>query len=127
MPVRPTFTSGQVFTAAEANTLALPLIALNAQTGTTYTVALTDVGKLVTITNGSPITLTIPTNATVAFAIGDQINIAQFGAGVITIAGAVGVTVRSNGSKLKTNGQYAVATVVKIGTDEWLALGNLVP
>jgi hypothetical protein len=126
MPVRPSFTAGQVFTASEANTLALPLIALNAQTGTTYTIVLTDVGKLVTISNAGSITLTIPLNATTAFAVGDQINVAQLGAGVITIAGAVGVTLRSQGSKLKTNGQYSVATMVKIGTDEWLVLGNLV-
>jgi len=126
MPVRPSFTAGQVFTSAQANTLANSLVALNAQTGTTYTLALTDVGKLVTISNGSAITLTVPLNATAAFAIGDQINVAQLGAGVITFSPTSGVTIRSQGSKLKTNGQYSVATIVKIDTDEWLLLGNLV-
>lgn len=126
MPVRPSFIAGQVFTAEAANTLANSLVALNTQTGTTYTLALTDVGKLVTINNSSAITLTVPLNASAAFAVGDQINVAQLGAGVITFSPTAGVTIRSQGTKLKTNGQYAVATIVKIGTDEWLLIGNLV-
>jgi hypothetical protein len=60
----------------------------------------------------------------VAFGIGTQINIMQLGAGQVTIAGA-GVTFRSSGSKLKTNGQYAVATCCKIATDTWVVVGNL--
>jgi hypothetical protein len=100
------------------------MIAINAQTGTTYTAVLADDGKLVTCDNGSAITFTIPTNSSVAFGIGTQINIMQLGAGQITIAGA-GVTFRSEGSKLKTKGQYAVATCCKIATDTWVVVGNL--
>jgi hypothetical protein len=47
----------------------------------------------------------------------------QLGAGQVTVGGA-GVTLRSNGSKLKLFGQYAAATLVKIGTDEWVLVGN---
>lgn len=118
------FTAGQVLTAAQMDAVATAMIAINAQTGTTYTAVLTDDGKLVTCDNGSAITFTIPTNASVAFGIGTQINIMQLGAGQVTIAGA-GVTFRSNGSKLKTNGQYAVATCCKIATDTWVVVGNL--
>jgi hypothetical protein len=96
---------------------------LNAQTGTTYTLALTDSGEFVTLSNASAITLTVPTNATVAFPVGTQINIVQLGAGQVTVAGA-GVTLRSSGSKLKLFGQYAAATLVKIATDEWVLIGN---
>jgi hypothetical protein len=98
-------------------------LTLNAQTGTTYTLVLTDAHKLVTLNNASPITLTIPTNASVAFETGDQVNLLQLGAGQVTIGGA-GVTLRSEGSKLKIKGQYALVTVVKINTDEWVVLGN---
>lgn len=96
---------------------------LNAQTGTTYTIALSDAHKLVTLSNASAITLTIPTNAVAAFEIGDQVNILQLGAGQVTIGGA-GVTIRSHSSKLKLIGQYAGATLIKIGTDEWVVVGN---
>ncbi len=98
-------------------------LTLNAQTGTTYTLALSDAHKLVTLSNASPITLTVPTNASVAFETGDQVNLLQLGAGQVTIGGA-GVTLRSEGSKLKIKGQYALVTVVKINTDEWVVLGN---
>ena len=125
MAVRPSFTSGEVFTAANANILASSIVALNTQAGTAYTAALTDVGKLVEFTSASAIIFTIPANATVAFAIGDQINVYQDGAGQVTITPAATVTIRSNGSKLKTIGQYAVATCIKIDTNEWIALGNL--
>jgi hypothetical protein len=86
---------------------------------------LSDDGKLITLDNGSAITLTIPPNGTVAYGIGTQLNIMQLGAGQVTIAPGAGVTLRSNGSKLKTNGQYAVATCCKIASDTWVVIGNL--
>lgn len=125
MAVRESFTVGQVLTAAECTNLAIAMIALNAQTGTSYTTALSDDGKLITLDNGSAITLTIPPNGTVAYGIGTQLNIMQLGAGQVTIAAGAGVTLRSNGSKLKTNGQYAVATCCKIASDTWVVIGNL--
>jgi len=126
MAVRETFTVGQILTAAECTNLATAMIALNAQTNTSYTVALSDDGKLITCDAGaSNVTLTIPPNGTVAFGIGTQINIMQLGTGQVTISPGAGVTIRSAGSKLKTKEQYAVATVVKIASDTWVAVGNL--
>lgn len=102
------------------------MIALNAQTGTSYTAVLADDGKLVTLNNAAAITFTVPLNSSVAFGIGTQINLMQLGAGQVTITPATaGVTIRSGGSKLKTKEQYAVATIVKIDTDIWVAVGNL--
>jgi hypothetical protein len=98
-------------------------LTLNAQTGTTYTLVLTDSAKFVTLSNASAITLTIPTNASVAFPIGTQVNIVQLGAGQVTVGGA-GVTLRSQGTKLKLNGIYSAGTLVKINTDEWVLVGN---
>lgn len=100
-------------------------LTLNAQTGTTYTLVLTDAHKLVTLSNASAITCTVPPNSSVAFETGDQVNLLQLGAGQVTIAAGSGVTIRSEGSKLKLKGQYAMATLVKIGSDEWVAVGNL--
>jgi hypothetical protein len=126
MATRQDFTAGQVLTAAQMDDVATAMIALNAQTGTTYTTVLGDDGKLVTCDNGSAIALTIPPSSSVNYGIGTQINIMQLGAGVVTITAGVGVTLRSQGTKLKTNGQYSVATCVKIATDTWVVVGNLV-
>ena len=125
MATRQDFTAGQVLLAAELDAVATAMIAINAQTGTTYTTVLADDGKLVTCDNASPIALTIPPASSVAYGIGTQINIMQLGAGTVTITAGAGVTLRSDGSKLKTNAQYAVATCAKIATDTWVVVGNL--
>lgn len=125
MATRQVFTASQVLTAAEQNALATAMIAINAQTGTTYTTVLTDDGKLITCSNASSIALTIPPNSSVAYGIGTQINIAQLGAGTVTITAGAGVTLNSAGAKLKTDAQYAVATCVKTDTNTWFVVGNL--
>ena len=130
-PLSEAYADGQVLTAANVNSITegvndIAFGVFNAQTGTSYTLVLTDVAKVVSLTNGSAITLTIPTNATTAFPLGTQILLYQGGAGQVTIGGA-GVTIRSQGTKLKISGQYAIAGLLKVGTDEWVAFGNLVP
>jgi hypothetical protein len=125
MATRQSFTASQVLTAAEQNALATAMIAINAQTGTTYTTVLADDGKLITCDNAASIALTIPPNSSVAYGIGTQINIMQLGAGTVTITAGAGVTLQSAGSKLKTDAQYAVATCAKIATDTWVVVGNL--
>ena len=125
MSARPVFVANTILTAAEQNILATAIVAINAQTGTTYTAVAGDVGKLITASNAAAIALTIPPSV---FAVGDQINIMQGtgGSGVVTITAGAGVTLQSNGTKLKTNGQYAVATVLCIASNTFVVLGNLV-
>ena len=111
-------------------TLTSPVInlSLNAQTGTTYTFVLSDNGKLVTASNASAQTYTIPLNSSVAYAVGAQINIIQIGAGQVTIQGAGGVTVASNGATStapKCRGQYSAATLIKVATDTWYVIGDI--
>jgi hypothetical protein len=98
-------------------------ITLNAQTGTTYTLVLADRDKLVTLSNASAITLTVPLNSSVAFATGAQVNIQQIGAGQVTVAGASGVTV--NGTGTKTRAQWSAATLLKTATDTWTLIGDI--
>ena len=124
MATREVFVAGQVLTAAEQNALATAMIAINAQTAT-YTAVLTDDGKLVTMSNASANNFTVPPNSSVAFGIGTQLNIAQLGAGQTTIVAGAGVTLNSEGNKLKLKGQYAVATCVKTDTNTWFVVGNL--
>jgi hypothetical protein len=101
------------------------LITTNRQTAS-YTLVLGDADKLVEMNVGSANNLTIPLNSSVAFATGTQILLAQYGAGQTTIVPTSGVTVRSNGGKLKLNVQYSGATLIKIGTDEWYLFGDIV-
>jgi hypothetical protein len=112
------------------STLTSPKINLgiNAQTGTTYTTVLDDNGKLVTQTNASAIATTIPLNSSVAYPVGAQINIAQMGAGQVTISGAGGVTIASTGATAtapKLRAQYSTATAVQTATDTWLIMGDI--
>jgi hypothetical protein len=104
----------------------LTSLTLNAQT-VSYTPVLADAHKLVTMNSGSALNFTIPTDASVNFQIGDQINILQLGSGVVTISAVTpGTTsIVSQGSKLKTNGQYAMATAVKVAANNWVVVGNL--
>jgi hypothetical protein len=96
----------------------------NAQTGTTYTLALSDAGKMVTLTNASAITLTIPLNSSVAFPVNTRIDLLQYGAGQVTVGGS-GVTIYSSGSKLKLTGQYSGASLWKKATDTWVLIGDI--
>jgi hypothetical protein len=98
-------------------------LTLNAQTGTTYTLVLTDNGRLVTLSNAAAITLTVPLNSSVAFATGAVVNIQQIGAGQVTVAGDAGVTVNGTGTKTRT--QWSAASLIKTATNTWTLIGDL--
>lgn len=98
-------------------------VAPNDQTGTTYTFVLADGFRLVRGSNASAITATIPPNSSVAYPLGTALQIAQQGAGQITVAAGVGVTIRTpHGAK--TSAQYAIVTAIKVATDEWYITGD---
>jgi hypothetical protein len=99
------------------------LVTTNSQTGTTYTLVLGDAGDVIEISNASAITLTVPTNSSVAFAIGTVIEVFQLGAGQITVSGA-GVTFRAPGGA-KTRVQYSTLSLRKRATDEWVITGDV--
>ena len=98
----------------------------NAQTGTTYTLVAGDAeNKLVTLSNGSAITLTVPPSV---FTAGQQINIAQIGAGQVTLAQGAGVTITSTGataSAPKCRAQYSAATIICTASNTFLVVGDL--
>lgn len=125
MTTRPVFVAAQVLTASEQNQLATAIIAIRDATGASTTALLADDGKLITMSNASANTFTVPPNSSVAFGIGTQLNIMQLGAGATTIVAGSGVTLNSDGAKLKLNAQYAVATCVKTDTNIWVVVGNL--
>jgi len=94
------------------------LVGVNDQTGTAYTLALTDAGKDVRCTNVAAITLTVPANATVAFATGTLIAFSQGGTGVVTASAASGVTINGKNGKA-TTGQYDARVLEYLGGDVW--------
>jgi len=106
-------------------------LTIEAQTGTTYTFVLNDSNnELITASNASAQTYSIPTNASVAFPIGAQINIIQIGAGQVTINAVTSgtTTILSNGATAaapKLRVQYSSATLVKVATDAWYVIGDI--
>ncbi len=98
---------------------------INAQTGTTYTFVLADAGKMITSSNGSAQTLTVPPNSSVAYATGTQIIVQAIGSGTATLAEGSGVTINSKDSNKDIDGQYAAATLIKTATDAWSLIGAL--
>lgn len=87
-----------------------------------YTLVLGDAGKVVEVNSGDAKTVTVPTNASVAFAVGTIIEVYGMGAGTVTVEGDGGVTVRNEGDLAE---QYATASLRKRDTDEWVLTGAL--
>lgn len=122
-----TLTGAQTLT---NKTLTSPLINLgvNAQTGTTYTTVLADNGKLVTLSNTSPITVTIPPFSSVAYPVGAQLNFAGTNTGAVTFAQGSGVTIVSTGATASApalRARYSSATAICISQDNWLIAGDI--
>lgn len=103
-------------------------LTLNAQTGTSYTFVLTDNYKLVTASNASAQTYTIPPNSSVAYPVGSVINVIQIGAGQVSFAQGAGVTIASTGATAtapKLRVQYSAASAIKVATDTWYVVGDI--
>jgi hypothetical protein len=97
----------------------------DAETGTTYTLVAGNLNQLVTLNNASPITLTVPPSV---FSAGDVINIAQIGAGQVTLAQGAGVTITSTGAtssapKLRAN--KSAASIICTASNTFLVVGDI--
>ncbi len=104
-------------------------LAFDAETAS-YTAVLANNGQVVTMDNASANTFSIPTNASVAFPIGTQINVIQIGAGQTTIQAVTSgtTTIQSTGASAaapKLRARYSMATCIKAGTDLWYVAGDI--
>jgi hypothetical protein len=104
-------------------------LAFDAETAS-YTAVLANNGQVVTMDNASPNNFSIPTNASVAFPIGTQINVLQIGAGQTTIQAVTSgtTTIQSTGASAaapKLRVRYSAATCLKAGTDTWYVFGDI--
>lgn len=93
-------------------------------TATNRTLALTDAWNYVRPGTTSAITLTVPTNASVAFDIGTEITVRALGN--VTLASASGVTLNApSGGTLSMTARMTV-TLKKVGADVWDVIGQTV-
>ena len=100
-------------------------VGINAQTGTTYTLVVGDKDKLVTASNASAITVTVPPSV---YSAGDQIHVQQIGAGQVTFAAGAGVTITSNGAAAtapKLRVQYSACTVICTASNTFTIIGDI--
>jgi len=101
-------------------------LALNAQTGTTYTLVAADASyKLVTASNALAITVTVPPSI---FTAGDVINLQQIGAGQVTFAQGAGVTITSTGATAtapKLRAQYSACSIICTASNTFTVIGDL--
>lgn len=106
--------------------------AINAQTGTTYTLVAADVGKTVTLSNASTITLTLPQQSTTSLEEGYQVAIIQRGAGQVQTALEGSDTMESKNSNTDLSGQHSSAVIILLdnnsgsGPNVWGMYGDLV-
>lgn len=97
---------------------------VNVQSGTAYTLVLSDAFKMVTMDNAVDNTITVPPNSTVAFPTNTRIDLGQDGAGQTTIVAAAGVTIRTP-ETLKLRKQWSKASLILRAADVWDVVGDL--
>jgi hypothetical protein len=93
---------------------------VNTQTGTTYTLVASDNGKIITLENGSPITLTIP-----SLFIGFNCMIVQLGDGEITLTPYGSNTINNRSLFTKTAEKNAIVTLVQLKTNYFISAGDM--
>ena len=103
---------------------------INAQTGTTYTFALSDgsgfgTNPLVTLSNSATVVATVPPNGTIAFPVGSQIDVIRGGAGEVQIVPGGGVTINAPNGADRIAAQYAAASLLKTATNTWDLFGDV--
>jgi hypothetical protein len=98
-------------------------VTVNAQTGTAYTLLLTDANALISASNAAAVTITVPLATSAAFPVGTVIYLLQAGDGAVTAAAAGGVTINAAISAT-TRTQWSMLALVKIGTNTWVATGD---
>ena len=119
-------TPNAVKSAYDLAAAALPkLVSFNAQTGTTYTFVAGDADKLVTTSNASAVTVTIPPSV---FSAGQQFDVQSIGVGLTTFAAGAGVTITSTGATAaapKLRARYSACTVICTASNSFTVIGDL--
>jgi hypothetical protein len=125
-------TTGQVLSKASGTDLDFTWIeqddttlSFNAQTGTTYTLVASDSAKLVTTSNASAVTVTIPPSV---FSTGNQINVQSIGVGLTSFAAGAGVTITSTGATAAApilRARYSACTIICTASNTFTVIGDI--
>ena len=125
-------TTGQVLSKASSTDLDFTwteqddtTLSFNAQTGTTYTLVAADLGKLVTTSNASTVTVTIPPSV---FAAGNIINLQSIGVGLTSLAQGAGVTITSTGATASAptlRARYSACTIICTASNTFTVVGDI--
>lgn len=118
-------TSGTTGAQGTTGTTGGGISGFNAQVGTTYTLVASDLNKLVTCSNASAITVTVPPSV---FSANDVINVQQIGAGQVSFAQGAGVTITSTGataSAPKLRAQYSACSIVCTASNTFTVFGDI--
>jgi hypothetical protein len=124
-PTGPTGATGPTGPTGPTGAAGGGIAAINAQTGTTYTLVAGDLNDLVTLNNASAITLTVPPSV---FSANDIINISQIGAGQVTLAQGAGVTINSTGATAtapKLRVRWSTASIICTASNTFLVVGDI--
>jgi hypothetical protein len=124
-PTGPTGPTGTTGATGPTGVAGGGIAAINAQTGTSYTLVAGDLNDLVTLSNAGAITLTVPPSV---FSANDVINIAQIGAGQVTLAQGAGVTINSTGATAtapKLRVQWSSASIICTASNTFLVVGDI--
>ena len=100
-------------------------LSFNAQTGTTYTLVASDSAKLVTTSNASAVTVTIPPSV---FTTGNQINVQSIGVGLTSFVAGAGVTITSTGATAAApilRARYSACTIICTASNAFTVIGDL--
>ena len=125
-------TTGQVLSKTSATDLAFTWIeqddttlSFNAQTGSTYTLVASDSAKLVTTSNASAVTVTIPPSV---FSAGNQINVQSIGVGLTSFVAGAGVTITSTGATAAApilRARYSACTIICTASNTFTVIGDI--
>ena len=122
------FSTGNVLSATNMN--GLTAFTVNADATTDYTAVLADQYQaLISMNKATAVAFKIPTNASVAFAVGTVITVLNKGVGTCTISAVTSgtTTVLSAGAVAAspTLAQYKSAACIKVATDTWYVVGAI--
>ena len=99
------------------------VVTIETITGTTYTLANTDMDKLLLFTSGSPVTIIIPAGSFTL--VGADCTLVQAGAGQLSVVAAGGATLNTPGGMYKSAQQFATLTTIQTAANVWLLAGAL--
>jgi hypothetical protein len=90
-----------------------------------YTLTISDANTIIPLSSSSATTITVPTDASVAFDVGTQVMIVQSGTGQVTVAAATPATTSVNGANgLRTAAQYSIISLIKTSANNWVVGGD---